>query len=340
MEKSRVILINTEGIIVKISILIFILCFISQIVKGQAKNNIPKDTSYSVSNVYRQIHKQYPYAVPAKDIAGANIRQVRNLTYLTLKNTKFGSRDLHLDIFRPDNKALLPAVIMIHGGGWRSGDKSMEVPLAQLVAIQGFVTIPVEYQLSLEAPYPAAVLNIKSAIRWVKANAKAYLIDTNRIAISGTSAGGQLAALVGTTNNVSKFESPECNLKTTSTVHAVINIDGVISFLAPASLNLVRKADSMDITWLGGTFEERPQIWKDASAGFWANEKTVPILFLNSGYSRFHAGQDELVASMEEWGIYHEVHKLNVQVHPFWLFQPWADETAAYMTAFMKKVLR
>ena len=307
---------------------------------AQQSKQIPRDTSYNIPKVYSQIKKDYPYAIPVKDSLPAGLKGFRDLVYATLPNTPFGKRDLHLDIFRPKNETLLPALILVHGGGWRSGDKSMEVPLAQLIARAGFATIPIEYQLSLEAPYPAAVYNIKSAIRWIKAHAKTYGIDTNKIAISGTSAGGQLASLVGTTNGLAKFEGNQGETQTSSSVQAIIDIDGVISFVAPSSLNIERKPDSPDIAWLGGSYLQRPDLWKEASAGYWANEKTVPMLFLNSGFSRFHAGQDELTGSLKEWGIYHEVYQFNVKVHPFWLFHPWADETAGYISAFMKKVFK
>jgi pectinesterase len=301
---------------------------------------IPRDTTFTINTAYGKARKDFPYAIPVPDRLPPGLKEFRNVPYTTLQNTPFGKRDLHVDIFRPKTTEVLPALIMVHGGGWSSGDKSMEVPMAQLIAPHGFVTVAVEYQLSLEAKYPAAVYNVKSAIRWLKAHAAEYGIDTTRIAISGTSAGGQLASLVGTTNGVAQFEGDMGNLKTSSSVHAIIDVDGVVSFLAPSSLNLKRKANSADIQWLGGTYLERPQVWKEASAGFWANEHTVPMLFINSGYSRFHPGQDELVGSLKEWGIYHEVHQFNVKLHPFWLFHPWADETANYMVQFLEKVFR
>lgn len=308
--------------------------------QAQHSKTIPRDTSYNVQNVYSKIRKNYPYAIPVKDSLPQNLKEFRNVIYTTLQNTPYGKRDLHVDIFRPKTEKELPVLILVHGGGWRSGDKSMEVPMAQLIAKNGFVTVAVEYQLSLEASFPAAVYNLKSAIRWLKANAKEYGIDTNHIAISGTSAGGQLASLVGTTNGLAKFEGNQGNLNTSSSVHAIVDIDGVISFIAPASLNLDRKQDSPDIEWLGGSYLQKPQIWKEASAGYWANEKTVPMLFINSGYSRFHAGQDELIGSLREWGIYNEVYQFNVQVHPFWLFHPWADETSNYISSFLNKVFK
>ncbi|MCU4164549.1 alpha/beta hydrolase fold domain-containing protein [Carboxylicivirga caseinilyticus] len=304
-----------------------------------AQNSFPVDSSYNIPREQRKFAKRYPYAFPAKDSLPKGVIEYRNQVYLSLENTPFGKRDLHLDIFKPEKEGKYPAVIMVHGGGWRSGTKDMQVPMAQMIAKEGFVTIPVEYQLSLEAKYPAAVHNIKAAIRWVRANAEKYDINPDKIAISGCSAGGHLAALIGMTNGLEHFEGKMGLLDYSSEVQAIMDIDGVLNFLAPSSLNLKRKPNSADISWFGGSFEEKPGIWKEASSIYWANENSVPILFLNSGYSRFHAGQDELIGMLNEWGVYQEVHKFNIKVHPFWLFHPWVDETVLYMVDFLNKVL-
>ncbi|MBK8654068.1 MAG: alpha/beta hydrolase [Haliscomenobacter sp.] len=301
---------------------------------------IPRDTTYNVARVHRQIQRDFPYAFPAKDSVPAGVVAERDLVYATMPSTRWGKRELHADVFRPAKAGKYPALIMVHGGGWRSGNKSMQVPMAEMIAQRGFVTVAVEYQLSLEAPYPAAVYNIKAAIRWMRANADAYGIDPNRIAISGCSAGGHLAALVGLTNGVARFEGDLGNPGFSSAVQAILNIDGVVDFLAPSSLNKERAPDSADLAWLGGSFAQKPEIWQEASPIFWANERSVPMLFLNSGFSRFHSGQDELIGILNEWGVYHEVYPFNVKVHPFWLFHPWVDETVNYMTDFMRKVLK
>lgn len=320
--------------------LFFLLGVLSPLAFGQIPlKAIPLDTTYTVFQVYQKIKDNYPEAIPARPVLPKGVKGEYNTVYAVLPETFYGKRNLHVDIFRPEKPGKYPALIMVHGGGWRSGNKSMQVPMAQMIAAHGFVTVAVEYQLSLEAKYPAAVHNIKAAIRWMRANAEKYNIDPDRIAISGCSAGGQLAALVGMTNNVEKFEGAQGNNQFSSGVQAVVDIDGVLDFLAPSSLNLVRKPNSPDIEWLGGSFTEKPEAWKDASAIFWANEKSVPILFLNSGFSRFHSGQDELIGMMKEWNIYTEVHKFDVKVHPFWLFHPWVDTTVDYVVTFLNKVL-
>lgn len=302
------------------------------------KTEIPKDTSYKVASEYKKYLKYFPYIKPAKDSLPSYVSENRNIIYTTLKNTPFGDRNLHLDVFSPKKTGKYPAIILVHGGGWRSGHKSLQIPLAQKLAARGYITVCVEYQLSMEAKYPAAVFNIKSAVRWMRANADKYGIDVNKIAISGSSAGGQLAMLVGLTNGVEAKEGNHGNMGVSSDIQAIIDIDGVVNFMAPTSLNLNRKPNSPDIEWLGGSFIEKPEIWKDASSIYWANEKSPPILFLNSGFPRFHAGQDELIGMMADWGIYTEVHKFKEEIHTFWLFHPWINQTVNYMDNFLIKV--
>ncbi|RKD90326.1 alpha/beta hydrolase [Mangrovibacterium diazotrophicum] len=302
--------------------------------------NIPADTTYNLARVYRQTIDAYPYIIPVEDSVPKGVVAERNIVYTTLPDTRFGDRDLHLDLFRPESPGKYPALIMVHGGGWRAGNKSLQVPMAEMIAEKGYVTIAVEYQLSLEAKYPAAVHNIKAAIRWMRAHAEEYSIDPDRIAISGCSAGGHLAALVGMTNGIERFEGEMGNNGYSSDVQAIVDIDGVINFMAPKSLNLERSSDSPDIEWLGGSFVEVPGIWREASSGYWVNENSVPILFLTSGFPRFTAGKDELIGTYQEFGIYHEAYQFKVDVHPFWLFHPWADMAVNYMVDFLNKTLK
>jgi acetyl esterase/lipase len=130
-----------------------------------------------------------------------------------------GFRPLTLDIYtpRPRPGPLLPMVLYVHGGGWNSGD-SRHAPafgdfpraLAGLAA-QGYVVASLNYRLSQEAHFPAALQDVKAAIRWLRGHAGAYSGDPTRLAVWGMSAGGQLAAMAGATCGVMHFE-PEGNV--------------------------------------------------------------------------------------------------------------------------------
>ncbi|MFT3752415.1 MAG: alpha/beta hydrolase [Paludibacter sp.] len=298
------------------------------------------DTSYTAYQTWQKIRKKYPDVKIALQEHQLPVTGNYNQVYATVTDSANGPRELHLDIFRPQKPGKYPALIMIHGGGWRSGNKSLEAPMAQRIALRGYVAVPVEYRLSTEARYPAAIHDIKAAIRWIKANAGKYSIDTTRIAIEGESAGGQLAMLVGMTNNVSKFEGTEGVLSASSCVQAVIDVDGVVDFMAPASLKTPRKPDSPDAYWLGGTFEEKPLIWKDASPIFLVNEHSVPVLFICSTQPRFHAGRDEMIDMLNQHKIYSETHTIPDSPHSFWLLHPWFEPTVGYMVHFLDKVFK
>ncbi len=300
---------------------------------------IPRDSSYNVQRVWEGVVKNYPDAKIASTKIPKGVKADLDVVYLTIPETPFGERELHADIFQPRKKGVYPALIMVHGGGWRSGDKSLQHAMAVRLAARGFVTICVEYQLLLEAKYPAALHNVKAAVRWTRANANEYGIEVDKIAISGCSAGGQLALLTGLTSGVEEKEGDLGYAAYSSEIQAIIDIDGVVDFMAPWSLNLKRGPDSPDVQWMGGTFAENPEVWKDASPIFWANEQSPPILFVKSGYPRFTAGQHELTGMMNLWGIYNEVHQFEIEVHPFWLLDPWVDQVVNYMDTFLQKVL-
>src|SRR5205085_10837557 len=124
----------------------------------------------------------------------------------------------------------------IHGGGWRSGDRSMHHSLARRLAQMGYICITPEYQLSTEALYPAAVTDLKMVVRWTRSEAKNYNIDINRIVVAGHSAGGELAAFIGSTNDVKRYDEYAGGSKKFSTrVNAVIDIDGILAFIHPES---------------------------------------------------------------------------------------------------------
>lgn len=110
---------------------------------------------------------------------------------------------LRLDAFVPEGSGPFPAVILIHGGGWNAGDKSggpqkgYMAPMQDPLGNAGFAWFSINYRLAPKFHHPAALEDVETAIRWVKAHAAEYHVDPRRIALSGESAGGHLAALAG-----------------------------------------------------------------------------------------------------------------------------------------------
>lgn len=300
---------------------------------------IPRDTSFTINNTVSKVTKQYPYAklVDAKLPSGVMVHE--NIVY-----ARYGERRLHLDLFSPRarREELSPGVILIHGGGWRSGNRQMEWPMAEFLAAHGYITATVEYRLSVEALYPAGVYDVKGAIRWMRAHAAQHKIDPNRIAVYGCSSGGELAAFLGTTGDVKRFEGNAGHAGTSGAVQAVVDIDGVLDFTTPAES--AKDSDpskpSAGKAWFGASYKENPEIWRDASPINYVSSKTAPILFVNSSLDRFHAGRDEVIAQLNKLGIYSEVHTIPDTPHPFWLFHPWFDEASGTIVKFLDKTLK
>jgi len=305
---------------------------------GAQPVSIPRDTTYTVWSTYHKLIKEYPTIKPVAPSLPKGVRQYNNVVYLTIKGTPFGDRQLHADVFVPEKQGTYPALLLVHGGGWRSGDKTMNTPMAQALALRGFVVVSAEYRLSLEAKYPAAVHDLKAAIRWMRAHAQEYHIDAAHIAIGGASAGGQLSALIGTTYGQPAFEGQVGYNEQSSRVQAVVDMDGLLDFTAPESLALKRNDYSADVFWLEGYYDTIPDKWRQASALYWVSRTSPPFLFINSSQTRFHAGCREMTDKLNTFGIYNEVHKLEGSPHSYWLFDPWFDTTVDYIDAFLDKV--
>ncbi|MGF6847891.1 polygalacturonase/acetyl esterase/lipase [Chitinophaga sp. W3I9] len=289
---------------------------------------VPRDTSFAVWSTYQKQRLKFPFIKIASPTPPAGMKQAMDVPY-----REASGRSLLLDVFYSKEKQRKPAVLLIFGGGWHSGDKTHNHAMAVELVKRGYVAVSAEYRLSGEAQYPAAVQDLKAAVRWMRAHAGEYGIDTNHIAALGCSAGGQLAALMGATNGAPKFE--EGNIAHSSAVQAAIDIDGILAFKHPESAEAGAASE-----WLGGTYEEKPELWKEASALTYAGSNTVPMLFINSSFPQFHAGRNDMMRVLKEHKIYSEAHELPDTPHPFWFFDPWFDKTMDYSTAFLQKVFR
>ena len=320
----------------KITTVLLLLLIIPGMITAQ--HEFPRDSSFTVYSAWQKIKTDYPQATPVKPFVSADFLSLTNQVYRVR-----GNRQLHMDIFLPNKTDLVkrPAILMIHGGGWASGNKSHLVPLAQKLAIDGFIGIAVEYRLSPEALYPAAICDLKEAIRFVKYNAGLYGIDTTRIAVLGTSAGATLAAFMATTGKLSRFDDPNSVYPgISSVVQALINIDGVVDFTDPneSAKDDDPKKPSAGARFFGGTYQEMPEKWVEASPINYVDKHSPPTLYINSALERFHAGREPFLAVLKANHTYYEIHTIPHTPHPFWLFHPWFDETHRYVKDFLTKL--
>lgn len=155
----------------------------------------------------------------------SSITVKRDLVFAEVDDQK-----LKLDLYLPDAKEEAPLIVWIHGGGWRGGSKN-KVPIQKLTE-HGFALASISYRFSKTAIFPAQIHDCKAAVRWLRANADRFGYSTNRLAVAGSSAGGHLALLMGTSGGVTQLEgNVGGNQDQSSTVQAVIDYYGPSDFV-------------------------------------------------------------------------------------------------------------
>jgi acetyl esterase/lipase len=229
------------------------------------------------------------------------VRDLRNVVYATVDG-----QALALDVALPADADQPPLLVWVHGGAWRSGDKD-EVP--RTFVDHGFATASLNYRLSTQARFPAAVHDIKAAIRFLRARAGAYGYRADRIAIAGSSAGAHLAQLVGVTNGHPDLEgSVGTHLDESSDVQAILayygasNLSSILAQSTPFGLDV--RVPALEL-WLGATPDEVPAVAALASPVTHVDPTDPPLLM-------FHGDQDpqmpinqshELEGAYEQLGL-------------------------------------
>lgn len=298
----------------------------------------PAPESYTAETTYAKLAPAYPFIRIASRAVPPSVRAVMDVTYV-----RRGPHDLKLDLYLPaaGRAAPRPAIVFVHGGGWRAGVRANFAPMAIRLAERGYVTATISYRLSPEAPYPAAVVDAKAAVRWVRAHAADYGIDPGRIAIAGGSAGGQIAALTGVTNGDARFDPDGGPGAVASDVQAIVNIDGLSDFTSEQARKYEddpAKQPSAAGAWFGGRYAEKAALWRDASPLFHVGPGTPAILYVVSAQRRFSLGREEMVARLRALGVPNRVVALPDTPHSFWLFDPWLAPTVEATDAFLRGV--
>lgn len=217
---------------------------------------------------------------------------------LNIEYARVGEKPLLLDLYQPKNSTneLLPCVIWVHGGGWFSGSK--EGPAVLPLVGRGFVVASINYRLTKEAPFPAQIHDCKAAVRWIRKNAATYQIDPQRIAVAGFSAGGHLAALLGTSGDVPELEGSEGPLGVSSKVQAVVDGFGPSDF--PSMWQEISKHPTLSIPGKLNNVEALQALFKSNSE---SERKALaiaasPLNYVKEGlpsFYIFHGMEDKTV---------------------------------------------
>jgi acetyl esterase/lipase len=208
------------------------------------------------------------------------------------KDIEFANVDGHslkLDLYLPTVTKDAPLVVWIHGGGWKAGSKN-GCPVSWLTA-DGYAVASISYRLTDKAVFPAQIHDCKAAVRWLRANADKYGYSTAKIAVSGSSAGGHLAALVGTSGDVKELEGTVGgNLDQSSRVDAVVDFFGATDFVLRSKTQPHRANEEGSVVYLllGGGADQKVELAKQASAAFHVTKDDPPFLV-------FHGDNDKTV---------------------------------------------
>ena len=262
-----------------------------------------------------------------------------NLTFE--RNVEFSNaadQHLQLNIAKPKNATgLLPAILCIHGGGFRAGTREGYDGLCLKLAGSGYVTATMTYRLAPAFQYPAAVLDCKAAVRWLRANAAKLGIDPKRIGVTGGSAGGHLVQFLGVTQGVKDFDVGE-NLDQSSDVTCVVNFYGPSDF----TKSYGKSVDAAEVLplFFGGALDTKLKEHIHGSPLYWVTPNAAPTLIVHGTEDKYVAYEqagwmvDKLKAAQVE------VELLTMQGAGHGFSGADAEKADAAMLAFFDKHLK
>jgi acetyl esterase/lipase len=236
-----------------------------------------------------------------------SVEAVLDLPYAGTDNRR-QKLDLYLPKARKDDKPL-PVVVFIHGGAWQTGDKRGGYRMiAPLVESGEYIGVSVGYRLSGEAIWPAQIHDCKAAIRWLRANAKKYNLDPNRIGVTGTSAGGHLVAILGTTGAVPELEGTLGeHVKESSRVQCVVDQFGPTDLLAMGGSH--NNPNSPESKLVGGAIQENKEAARNASPTSYVSKDDPPFLLI-------HGTNDRTVPFNQSELLHEALKKVGVEPSP------------------------
>ena len=288
---------------------------------------------FTLDSALASIAKTHPQATRVSAALPVGVIARENLTYAT-----HATGELQLDLYRPDSPKLCPAVILVHGGGWVAGDRTMERSFAKHLAARGYVAVPVSYRLGEPGRFPHSILDLKAAVRWLRAHAGDHGIDPAHLGAIGGSAGATLATFVGATNGLAEFDPTTPG--PTTVVQAVVNIDGVANFLDNALIAQSEGPPSPYYVFQHGTYRAARTTWLAASPINYVGPASAPTLFLKSTTLRpILPGRDEMAARLKLLGRDSAVIQFPDTPHVFWLFHPWFDRIVDESDRFLRRHL-
>ncbi len=240
-----------------------------------------------------------------------------------------------MTVYVPEKPGSYPCILDIHGGGWAKRQVESDKPMMERLAQRGYVTAIIAYRLSTTSKYPAALHDCKSAVRTLRANAKEWHIDPDRIGCMGGSAGGHLSGLLAMTSGLKPFEGDGPHQDQSSSVKAAIVMAATQDMYAANK----DKNSEATLAFFGTTAAENEALYREASPIHHVRPGVPPVIYIEGEKDTLKVGRAEMMEKLKANGIETAIHTLKHAPHPFWMSDPWCAETVEIADAFFKKHL-
>ena len=260
-----------------------------------------------------------------------DVRVERAVTFLPPERKP--KADLYFPLQTPGDKKL-PAVVWIHGGGWSTGkrDAAREISIGSTLARNGYVVMSVEYILSdkKQAVWPTNLWDCKNAVRWLRQNAARLGVNPDRVGVMGGSAGGHLAAMVALTTPADGLDPAGPLAQVSCRVSCCVDFYGITDI-----------GTYHDVTMLGKTFAEAPELYRAASPVTYVRSNSPPVLILHGTADTIVSiHQSELFDRvLTAAGADHHFEAIPGAVHSFDL-QPPQHDLRPLVLSFLDKHLK
>ena len=205
-------------------------------------------------------------AITSQQPAEYEVQVKNDIVYSTV-----GDRDLLLDVYQPKKETASPAVLVVHGGAWRFGNRKQLRGYAESLCRSGIVCFAIDYRLAPQHKFPAQIEDCRAAVKWIRNNAGQYKVDPTRLGAIGYSAGGHLVSLLGTTG-----EAPSEKNGNVDTRLQVVAAGG-----APTDFRWFPDKGKWAEFLMGGDLDSVPENFLAASSSAFADKDDAPTFFFN-----------------------------------------------------------
>ena len=290
--------------------------------KAEKMPVLPKGSTPKNMQEVKKVLEPLGWDVYRAKTSTQDLRIFENQTY---QNNSNGA--LKLDLILPKKQKMNTLIIVIHGGGWKQGNKESYRPHGCWLAQQGYAVAVISYRLSGAAKFPAQVKDVLDSVKWLKDKQSKYRYNAENIVVLGGSAGATLAGLAAVYSE---------------DISASIVIAGPM-YMGQESRAALASVDeeSNSYLFIGGSYSEQPRKYDQASVSEQIHPKCPPFFLIGEGaksLERIEFG-GKIIPKLEQYDIAYDTLILSGGVHGQWNYEPWFSITMNQIDDFIERVL-